>query len=66
MCKTLRILCCTNNKHANIDSFSPAALAAAKPVILILLCFPPENFSDFNRNDLLGKHGKNKPNSFAL
>ena len=32
----------------NIGIFSPVALAAVKPVILILLCFPREHFSDFN------------------
>ena len=43
-------------------SFLSAALTVAKPVILILLCFPLEHFSDFNLKDLLSKHSKNKPN----
>ena len=29
----------------NIDSITPAVLAATKPVILILLCFHPERQS---------------------
>ena len=29
----------------NVGSLLPTALAAAKPVILILLCLPPEHFS---------------------
>ena len=32
----------------NIDSLLLTALAAAKPVILILLCLPPEHCSVFN------------------
>ena len=32
----------------NMGSLLPTALAAAKPVILILLCLPPEDFSVFN------------------
>ena len=39
----------------NIESLTPVVLTATKPVILILLYFHPERFSDFNRNDLLGK-----------
>ena len=42
----------------NIGSFSPVALTAAKPVILILLCLPPQHFSDINRYDLSGKTEK--------
>ena len=32
----------------NIGSLLPTTLAAAKPVILILMCLPPEPFSIFN------------------
>ena len=50
----------------NNGSFSLAALAPVKPVILVLLCFPPDHFSDSSGKYLLGKHRKNKPNSPAL
>ena len=34
----------------NIGSLLPTVLAAAKPVILILLCLPPEHFSVSTEN----------------
>ena len=40
----------------NIGSLSPTELAAARPVILILLFLPPEHFSDFKWSVLFGRH----------
>ena len=50
----------------NIGSLPPTQLAAARPVILILLFLQPEHFSNFKWSVLFGRHWWKRPNSSAL